>query len=1009
MNSARRADEFSYRLNATGPEPRTARLRALLLGLFTLSGFTGLIYESLWSHYIKLMLGHAALAQSLVLVIYMGGLALGAWLASRSERWRRPLLAYAAIELTIAIAGFAFHGVFVASDRWLHDALLPTLGSPTLGAAARWTVAALLLLPQAILLGMTFPLMSAGVLRLDPSRVGSTIGTLYFTNCLGAALGPLVAVFVMVPRLGLAGALLVASTINAALAFAVWLAVRRRDEGAAPARAAGAAAPRVAPRVARLVLIAAALTGLASFCYEIAWIRMLALVLGSTTQAFEMMLSAFILGLALGGLWVRRRADAVPDPLLLAGWVQLAMGAAAAATLPLYGWTFEAMATLFGTLVRNDAGYAAFLGASHMIALGVMLPATVLAGMTLPLFTAALLRGGAGERAIGRVYAANTLGCILGALLAQHLMLPLLGLHGTVLTGALIDTTLGAALLWATLARGTAARRRPLLTSAATLVLLVAVATVGGADPRRRVAGVYRTGEASLPPSAELVYLRDGATATVSLVRVADGTLRIATNGKIDASIAPESAPHDADEDTMVVMATLALVLHPDARSVANIGLGSGLSTHTLLGAPWIERVDTIEIEPAIVEAARGFGPAVRRTFEDPRSRIHIDDAKAWLATSTARYDLIVSEPSNPWVSGVANLFTYEFYGRIRQHLAPGGRFVQWLQLYETDFTIAASVFRALGAQFDDYAAYLADDLNLLVVASDAPLPQAPAARALEAPALQESLARIGLGGVDDLQARRIGSKRTLAPLFETVAAPRNSDFRPFVALEAPRARFLNRHLVEFTYLASLPVPLTAWLEQRAPALASAQDPHIQVSRQARRAQAALRALQADGGEIALAGELDRAVGIVRLAVMNCAALDRTSQALLDDALRAIAREVTLGRDRAERVALWHELVPVRCRARWPGSSVDWYRLHEAVAQDRPNVAAEVAARLLAARAYSDRAALDHLAAAAAAGRLASGDPRGAAQVLAEHGARLLDGEVPPLHLRWLAALAAAP
>ncbi|HEY6967171.1 MAG TPA: fused MFS/spermidine synthase, partial [Burkholderiales bacterium] len=388
--------------------------RAVFYLLFVASGFAGLIYESVWTHYLKLYLGHAAYAQSLVLVVFMGGMALGSALCARlSTRIRNPLAAYAAVEAAIGACALTFHELFVAATDWSYATLLPALGVDSLALAAKLALACALILPPSVLLGATFPLMSAGLVRATSAR-GEAIAMLYFSNSLGAAAGVLASGFVLIAWAGLPGTLRTAGAINLALAAALALLARPARE-AAPVRAAQD------KRHASALLAVALLTGLASFVYEICWIRMLALVLGSSTHAFELMLSTFILGLALGGLAVRRLVDRAAQPEAVLGWVQVAMALAALATLPVYDRTFELMEALMRGLARTDTGYLLFNLAGQGVAALVMLPATFLAGMTLPLITGTLLRAGAGERAIGQVYAANTVRAILGVLAAVHL------------------------------------------------------------------------------------------------------------------------------------------------------------------------------------------------------------------------------------------------------------------------------------------------------------------------------------------------------------------------------------------------------------------------------------------------------------------------------------------------------------------------------------------------------------------------------------------------------------
>src|SRR6266853_4329799 len=420
--------------------------RSIFFLLFTVSGFAGLIYESIWSHYLKLFLGHAAYAQTLVLGLFMGGMAIGSWLCSRwSAGWRNLLRGYAVAEGLIGIAALAFHPVFVAATDTAYESILPALGGEIPAMLFKWTLAGLMILPQSVLLGMTFPLMSAALIRRYPAAPGESLAMLYFTNSLGAAVGVLASGFFMIEALGLPGTVQAEVILNLGLAALVWLLARGDEPRVAGRSEAGAAA---SPAPYGLFLGVALLTGAASFIYEIGWIRMLSLVLGSSTHSFELMLSAFILGLACGGYWVRRRIDSIADPLRFLGIVLVTMGLLALATLPLYGEMFGLMQAVMNALAKTETGYTLFLFSSHGIALAIMFPATFCAGITLPLITYALLHGGHGEKSIGAVYSANTLGSILGVFSAAHIGMSLLGLKGLIAAGAAIDAGLGLVLLW---------------------------------------------------------------------------------------------------------------------------------------------------------------------------------------------------------------------------------------------------------------------------------------------------------------------------------------------------------------------------------------------------------------------------------------------------------------------------------------------------------------------------------------------------------------------------------
>ena len=835
----------------------------LLYLAFTLSGAAGLMYEAIWSRYLGLFVGHSAYAQIIVLVIFLGGMSLGALAVGRwAERVRSPLLWYAAAELLVGLIAIVFHDAFVASTGWAYDRILPSLPGPLAVQAVKWTLAALLVLPQSVLLGTTFPLMSAGVIRRG-GETGRTLSLLYFTNSIGAAGGVLLAGFWLLAAAGLPGTLLFAAIVNIVVALLVGLVGRHESDAAREARAARAlerldrypesaeasdpardeavapdapvsanvpvgGAPRrpeSAPGLERLLLAVAFGTAVASFIYEIAWIRMLSLVLGSATHSFEIMLSAFILGIALGAFWVRRHADRFRRPLLALGVVQWAMGALAVLTLPVYLLTFHITAGLLQALDVTSAGYSAFTVARYGIALLVMLPATFCAGMTLPLITRTLMSAGGGERAIGTVYGVNTFGSIVGASLAGLVLLPLLGLKALLVVGALVDMGLG---VWLVIRSGVVpalpdehlsvrhaarpdatsagTRRLALGVGGATLVVLVLVVSLTRFAPDLLASGVYRYGRANLRPGVDSVLsYRDGRTASVAVRQSRNsGDITIATNGKPDASVGLDwlrpvaAGGHrtlSGDQPTQMLLPLVTLAHAPRASEMAVIGQGSGMSSHFLLGSPHLKRLVTIDIEPEMIRGSRFFYPANRRVFDDPRSSFAIDDAKSYFATQLRKYDLILSEPSNPWVSGVSGLFTTEFYAEVRDYLSPNGVFGQWLHLYEIDDGLVLSVIAAVHQNFPAYEIYLVANSDMLIVAGNSP--QLPPAdwSVFDYAGVQEDVKHLAPPiARTDLEALRIGSRRSLAPLLDARfgGATANSDFYPTLDLGAERARYLG-------------------------------------------------------------------------------------------------------------------------------------------------------------------------------------------------------------------------
>ncbi len=886
----------------------------LLVVVFVVSGGAGLIYESIWSRYLGLFVGHSAYAQIIVLAIFLGGMSAGALLIGKhSHRMREPLLGYAAVELVVGGIGLVFHPIFQFVTDFTYDSLL----SPVAGGAGlivmKWTIAALLILPQSVLLGMTFPLMTAGALRRVRGGTGHTLALLYFANSLGAAVGVLIAGFWLIRLFGLPGTLATAAVLNIVVAVVVYAAVRlsvRRVPAAEPVIGVPAAALPAATLQAatlptaedhlpaapatvreagslrhptleatpatrllwRLMLAVSFGTAVASFMYEIVWIRMLSLVLGSATHSFELMLSAFILGLALGSLWIRSYADRLTNPVFTLGMVQWAMGLLALATLPVYLWSFDWMASLLGALQATENGYRFFTVARYALSLAVMLPATFAAGITLPLITRTLLESGRGERAIGYVYGINTLGSIVGVVLAGIVLLPLLGLKSLLIYAAILDIVLGVVLLRLSADLRSARGRAMVYGTAVAAAVAVMAANLGVTFQHNVLAsGVYRYGR--VPPSSarDIFFYEDGRTASVAAGH-AGGRYYISTNGKPDASL--DSAwVHKAegdtsaqrqmtgDETTQAFLPLISLAHRPDAQSAAVIGHGSGMTSHFLLGSPVMREVVTIEIEPEMIAGSRAaFYPANARVFDDPRSTFVIDDAKSYFASGRRRFDLIISEPSNPWVSGVSGLFTIEFYQRVRQYLSEDGLFAQWLHLYEIDDELVLSVLAALHHSFPAYDIFHTSRGDILILASNRQAIPRPDWSVFEFPGVQEDLSHTIPFTPAHLGATRIGGQQEFAPLLDRW--PRvNSDFYPVLDLETERSRFLRRSAVGVLRLVEERINVLApFTGRRIPFSTETSDPAPHISRMhALAAGALLRAPQRIEDSLRLATDEDLA------------------------------------------------------------------------------------------------------------------------------------------------------
>lgn len=929
------------------PLPPNGRRHAVatLYAVFFVSGFCGLIYESIWTHYLKLLLGHAAYAQAVVLVVFIGGLAIGAWLTGRvSERIRQPILWYAGVEALVAMMAFAFQRVFETSSAWAVSDFLPAMCGQPGPCGAAWLPAAALILPPSILLGTTFPLMSAGVMRMGV-QPGRGLSLLYFLNSAGAALGILASGFILIPTFGLPGTILLGGAGNVLVAFAAYVAAGGRKGARGHAAAEPATPPARRGPELQLLLLVAAVTGLSSFIYEVVWIRMLTLVLGAATHSFELMLATFILGLAIGAWWIRDRIDRIDrsaDALRLLAVIQVLMGLLAVATLPLYALCYDAMAWTLRALSRSPESYIAFNLVSATLASAVMLPATICAGMTLPLLTAILLRRGYGERQVGQVYGVNTLGAMAGVLLATQVLIPLAGLKWALATGAAIDVVLGFA-IW----RAVRGNQRPASERAwhsrswilpafavGALAALAVLPMVTPLGPERYASGVFRHGQARVNTDQDtVVFHRDGKTATITVKETRTGMRSLLTNGKSDGATHPKGSLRSIDDNTTVLLGALGPAHHPQARRAAVIGMGTGTTTAVLLASPAIEQVDTIEIEPVIVEAAQLFRPRTDAVYTDARSRIIIDDARAHFSKTRARYDLVVSEPSNPWVSGVSGLFTVEFYQHVSRHLADDGHFVQWLHLYEASPELVASIMNAFGTVFPEFKAYATNPSDIALVArKDGRAPALQFEPLARMPALLRELASVGIHSPALLAAHDIGRIGATRLLVGSYGAPANSDYFPYVDQRGAEDRFMTRNARSLFTLGQAPVPFlefgSAGVPFHAGLVSDATDAMPPQVRSAAGSWNGLRYLKGQAANEAYLSPLLADYALVRSWLQGCSFPATTGGAF--EAMVRVASHLHRGLDAASAAAFWRGVADGRCAKALTPLQRSWMELFAA-------------------------------------------------------------------------------
>jgi spermidine synthase len=651
-------------------------------------------------------------------------------------------------------------------------------------------------------MGATLPVL-AQVAAPDPATAGSRVGRLYAANTAGAVLGAASAGFLLLPVLGALATNRLAALVNLAIgttAILVGRATRRGWVMGPPPprrpRSARGTVPSPLPSAPERWAVPAALgtimlAGSLAMVYQVAWNRALGLVLGSSTYAFTVTLTTVLLGLAGGSALAARWVDRLAAPGLALGVVQVLTGVTAFAGLVGLAEAPYLFVRLFTATGGRHAGVVAL---QFLIAAGLILLPALLAGAVLPLCVRLAATGGLPVAAlVGNLYGLNAFGAIVGSVMARFLLVPRTGIRGALVFAILVNLLLAAALGLACpgprrrLARGLAVVA-PLLAvglvlSAPTWKASVMASGVAVNAPRlarlNRAAFRYFRDE-----TVRLLFYREGITTTVS-VELLGEKLSLHVDGKADASTSPVDMP------TQVLLGHLPALIHPGPQDVLLIGLGSGITAGAILRHP-VRALTVVELEPAVVRASRFFDTVSHRPLEDPRTRLVANDARNHLLLTRDRYDLIVSEPSNPWMAVAATLFTQEFFAQIRDRLTPGGVFGQWLQLYSLAPDIVQTVVATFQAVFPHAAMFRTATGDTILLGSTAPFridPDGLRRRASEA-RVRADLARAGVSGPADLGARialDLGDATRFAG-----AAPVNTDDNGRVEFAAPRTLYVD-------------------------------------------------------------------------------------------------------------------------------------------------------------------------------------------------------------------------
>jgi spermidine synthase len=777
-----------------GEPPRHYLFPALLVCFF-FSGAAGLIDQVVWSKALGLIFGHTAYAVATVIAVFMAGLAAGSsWIGGQSERWTRPIALYGWLELGVA-ATAAISLAGLAGVRVAYVAAYPYIGGNTSALLLlRFAGSALVLFLPTFLMGGTLPVLVRGLTR-NAAELGTRLSRLYWINTAGAVAGTFLAGFVFLPWLGLRRSLGIAVTLNLLAGALALLLVR--EESVPPISSDILSLPQKAEALSSstpsiFFLSSFGIVGATAMSYEIGWTRLLSTQLGSSTYAFTLMIGTFLTGIVFGSAlferWSRRRE---PGPMTFV-ITQTLTAVAALAFLVFFTRLIEVLPPI---LRATNQSFRGLVLAQFVTSALAMLPTAVIFGFNFPAVVLLIAgphqeNGTGASAAVGAAYAWNTLGAIVGALAAGFWLLPRMGSFHLLAVTAGVNLALAAAISFASMHR-TSWKTFAVLCN---LFLLAVAAFIGFSnyfyDPAVASFNTVMYWNLYDRPltlrenahALDIVYFRDGLNANISVARTGD-YIALRTNGKVDAS--------NRDATTQLLLGHLAALARPPRR-VLLVGFGSGMTASALVSYPELERLDVVEIEPAVVGAAPLFAQLNHNVLLDPRVHVTFDDARNFLFTTPGTYDLIISEPSNPWIAGVATLFTREFYAAVRGRLAPDGVFVQWMQAYSLYPHDLRMLFATFLSEFHGATLWHGDAPDLILMA-----PGPPSREILQrardlfgVPRLYQDFAQLGMKEAEGLFGFYVLDDEGLRKF--SAGAQMNTDDRTLLEYHAPRSLLVH-------------------------------------------------------------------------------------------------------------------------------------------------------------------------------------------------------------------------
>ncbi len=708
---------------------KSSNAKSILAILFVISGAAGLIYQVVWFKYLALFVGNTTYAQMIVLATFLGGIAAGNFfIGTHADNFKNPVRIYSLLEIIIGIYCLAYPLLNALLGKGFYSLVLQTdLESQSfVFTFLRFILSASLLFIPTFIMGGTLPVLSKFFVdNLNFARRDTAI--LYFLNSFGAVGGTLFAGFYLIKSFGLDTTIYISAFINIMIGIigvvVSFLLPKSSVRNDILVTINDEKIIEEEKYILLSVIVIAGTSGFAAFLYEMVWTRLLVNILGSSTYAFSVMLMAFISGITLGSFIVSLKFFSRFNKVKLIAFCQAAIAIATMLVLPFYERLPYYFWTISSYLQKTESTFTIFLTIEFVLCFLIIFLPTIFSGMTLPIAVEIISQSSNKiSFSVGRIFSVNTLGTVVGTIITGLVFIPVFGIKTTFEIGVLIN--LFSAIFLILIYKKIKISFRLTLGLILFLVYFLYILIVPEWNHNALTSGVFRKIHEA-PPSSykefihkfasdrKILFYEEGISATVAVYERNDSLHQriLIVNGKPDAS-------SYLDMPTQVLLGQIPMMLHPDPKKVFVIGVGSGVTIGSVLTHP-VENVTAVEISPEVVRASNYFNSWNNNYLKDKRLKVVVEDAHTYLKLTNEKYDVIISEPSNPWIAGIGNLFSTEYFERCKEKLNKEGILLQWFHIYEQNDEIVKLVFSTFSKVFPNAQLWISMFGDVMMVGSE--------------------------------------------------------------------------------------------------------------------------------------------------------------------------------------------------------------------------------------------------------------------------------------------------